>query len=377
MMQLSPKHLLVAACISLLVLSLVPAPVSAAGKAKYNAKAHLTKIRAALKRGGFTTFDKYINSTGFMPILLNVMKEYKLTILAPTNTAFATVSARKDMKTPRHAIQIIGYHFFIDKHSFAELLKYKSGTQFSTLNYRQKIQNLQAKHGQVRLGPKMGAKYVGKIVRKDLYVGPLDVVHGMRPDANSTLWKMLAARTEIVLSRAKWLLQSLRWCRYSRTNNAPFTPGGLWKCCRLLLPGRASRDCKEFPSTSGFGRRPQFDGGGYLSGAKCGSHLNAWKLSVEEHLRLVELFTTRYSFAHCIVRCSAATACYRPYHFPHSPPSFSPVPDSSRVFMPSGGSPAPSPPLPPPPFFGISWTFFYVLVCCGVIQKGDASVLCP
>ncbi|GJP72403.1 hypothetical protein CLOP_g11503 [Closterium sp. NIES-67] len=107
------------------------------------------------------------------------MKEYKLTILAPTNTAFATVSARKDMKNPKHAIQIIGYHFLVDKHSFAQLIKYKTGTQFSTLNYRQKIQKVQAKRGQVRLGPKSGAKYVGKIVRKDLYISTLDAVHGV------------------------------------------------------------------------------------------------------------------------------------------------------------------------------------------------------
>ncbi|CAI7885957.1 unnamed protein product [Closterium sp. NIES-53] len=83
------------------------------------------------------------------------------------------------MANPRKAAQIVGYHFIVGRRAFKEMLSYKTGTEMVTLNYQMKILNVRAPLGVVRLGASIGAKYTGKIVRKNLFAGKINIVHGV------------------------------------------------------------------------------------------------------------------------------------------------------------------------------------------------------
>ncbi|CAI5975706.1 unnamed protein product [Closterium sp. NIES-64] len=83
------------------------------------------------------------------------------------------------MADKKKAAQIIGYHFIVGRRAFKEMLGYKTGTEMVTLNYQMKILNVRAPLGVVRLGASVGAKYTGKIVRKNLFAGKINVVHGV------------------------------------------------------------------------------------------------------------------------------------------------------------------------------------------------------
>eukprot|EP00475_Leptophrys_vorax_P019236 TRINITY_DN2626_c0_g1_i1.p1 TRINITY_DN2626_c0_g1~~TRINITY_DN2626_c0_g1_i1.p1 ORF type:complete len:142 (+),score=26.40 TRINITY_DN2626_c0_g1_i1:285-710(+) len=98
---------------------------------KYAGKTHYNAFVAALtKKKKYTSYLKYLQSTGFNKTLIDVLNNYEVTVLAFSNAALQKSNTAKNiLKDPKKAAQLMGYNAISGKHTFELLLKYPNNVE--------------------------------------------------------------------------------------------------------------------------------------------------------------------------------------------------------------------------------------------------------
>lgn len=136
---------------------------------KYDGKQSLAVIKKRLLDAGYTKYVTALNSTGFWPIFENLLNNYEVTVLAPSNMAFVrALTLKADMANLVRRRQIMAYHIIGGRNAFNFLRGVPVRTQFISADYNQVVEKLNTP-AVLQFGA-VGSKVGAKIITPDVFV---------------------------------------------------------------------------------------------------------------------------------------------------------------------------------------------------------------